>query len=224
MRPPPSPQPRLPPPSLSLLLSAPPHRQRLYCSDNNCTCIECVVIAAAAGGSDALPWDRPRREAPTRLQLAEAPSLKMWRLSHQQEVCSTTGPSLEGAMHHGRSGTDSQKTITPRLETVGTKWIAGVRTESDQLFAGNHPDDSRGSETSPKEMFLGDVCTVSTSTILTAAICTNWLTTLCMSTVHVSDLGSQITIQLSNCSWTRSGSACFAFWLAGSGDHARDHH
>ena len=49
-------------------------------------------------------------------------------------------------------------------------------------------------------MFLGDVCTVSTSTILTAAICTNWLTTLCMSTVHVSDLGSQITIQLSNSS------------------------
>ena len=30
-------------------------------------------------------------------------------------------------MHQGRSGTDAQKTITQRLETVGTKWIAGVR-------------------------------------------------------------------------------------------------
>ena len=31
------------------------------------------------------------REAPTRLQLAEAPSLAMWSLSHQQEVYSLAG-------------------------------------------------------------------------------------------------------------------------------------
>ena len=55
------------------------------------TSVECVGIAAAAGGSDALPLGRSLREALTRLQLAEAPSLAMWRLSHQQVVCSTVG-------------------------------------------------------------------------------------------------------------------------------------
>ena len=32
------------------------------------------------------------------------------------------------AMHQGRWGIHAQKVITQRLETVGTKWIAGVRT------------------------------------------------------------------------------------------------
>ena len=58
---------------------------------------------------------------------------------------------------------------------------------------------------------------VRASMVSTAAICTNWVITLCMSTVYVSDLGNYITVQLSDRSWTRSGSACFAFWLAGSG-------
>ena len=57
-----------------------------------------------------------------------------------------------------------------------------------------------------------------TSPVLTAAIGTNWVMTLCMSTVHVGNLGKYLTVQLSGCSLTLSGSACFAtFWLAGSG-------
>ena len=55
-----------------------------------------------------------------------------------------------------------------------------------------------------------------TSTVVTGAIGTNWVMTLRMSTVHVGDLGSYITIQLGYRSLTRRGSACFAFWLAGS--------
>ena len=56
-----------------------------------------------------------------------------------------------------------------------------------------------------------------TSPVLTAAIGTNWVMTLCMSTVHVGNLGKYLTVQLSGCSLTLSGSACFAtFWLAGS--------
>ena len=35
-----------------------------------------------------------------------------------------------------------------------------------------------------------------TSTVLTAAIGTNWVTTLRISTVHVGDLGSYVTVQL----------------------------
>ena len=52
-----------------------------------------------------------------------------------------------------------------------------------------------------------------TSTVLTAAICRNWVTTLyiMMSTVHVGDLGSYINVQLNDSSLTRSGAACFAF-------------
>ena len=61
---------------------------------------------------------------------------------------------------------------------------------------------------------------MSASTVLSAAICTNWVTTLCMS-IDVSDLGSIITVQLSNHSLTWSGSACFAFWLAGSCERSR---
>ena len=38
-----------------------------------------------------------------------------------------------------------------------------------------------------------------------------------MSTVDVGDLGSYVYVQLGYRSLTRSGSACFAFWLAGSG-------
>ena len=53
-----------------------------------------------------------------------------------------------------------------------------------------------------------------TSTVLTAAIGTNWVTTLRISTVHVGDLGSYVTVQLNYRSLPRSGSACFAFWLA----------
>ena len=41
-----------------------------------------------------------------------------------------------------------------------------------------------------------------------------------MSNVHVGDLGSYVTVQLGYRSLTRSGSACFAFWLAGSGGPA----
>ena len=51
--------------------------------------------------------------------------------------------------------------------------------------------------------------------ILTAAIGTNWVTTLRMSTVHVGDLGSFVTVQLDYRSPTWSGSACMRFgWLA----------
>ena len=71
-----------------------------------------------------------------------------------------------------------------------------------------------------KFSIIGLVCflrsQVWTSSVLTAAMGTNWVTTLCLSTVHVGNLGSYVTVQLGYRSLTRSGSACFAFWLAGS--------
>ena len=42
-------------------------------------------------------------------------------------VCERGVAQLQ-AMHQGRLGTDSPKAITQRLETVGTKWIAGLWT------------------------------------------------------------------------------------------------
>ena len=53
------------------------------------------------------------------------------------------------------------------------------------------------------------------STVSTAAICTKWVTTFCMSTVYVSDVGSYITLQLSDRSLTRS--VCLFCVLAGAG-------
>ena len=73
---------------------------------NNTSLFECVANAAAAGGSDALPRARPRRGAPTQLQLAEAPSLAMWHRRHHQQVCSTAGRE---AMHQRRSGPQDRR-------------------------------------------------------------------------------------------------------------------
>ena len=71
-----------------------------------------------------------------------------------------------------------------------------------------------------KFSIIGLVCflrsQVWASSVLTAAMGTNWVTTLCLSTVHVGNLGSYVTVQLGYRSLTLSGSACFAFWLAGS--------
>ena len=62
-----------------------------------------------------------------------------------------------------------------------------------------------------KFFIFGRVCffevTGEDSTVLTAALCTNWVTTLCISTIHLGDFGSFVTIQLRDCSLTWSGSA-----------------
>ena len=142
MRPPPSPQPQLP---LSLPLSAPPHWQLFIAHVlEQYILVWMCGLAAAAGGSyhDALPRGRPWREAARRLQLAEAPSLAMWCLRHQQEVCSTAGPAMEG-------GDASRQIGDRRSKGYYTKTGVGRNQKdtrcSGQLFTGNHSDDARGS-------------------------------------------------------------------------------
>ena len=96
----------------------------------------------------------PQTEAPTRLQLEEAPSLATWRLRHLQEVCSTAGPAMEGGdasrqIGDRRSKGDYTKTGDGRNQTDSRC--------SDQIFTGNHLDDARGSDfgvfTDFQEMF-----------------------------------------------------------------------
>ena len=54
--------------------------------------------------SDAPPRGRPRREALTLLQFAEASSLAMWCFPHRQEVCSAAGPAMEGGAYRASGG------------------------------------------------------------------------------------------------------------------------
>ena len=66
----------------SVQCPVPPHWQRLYC-----TCIGTIHPHLNVWSSPMLQ----DREALTRMQLAEAPSLAMWSLRHQQEVYSLAG-------------------------------------------------------------------------------------------------------------------------------------
>ena len=65
------------------------------------------------------------------------------------------------AMHQDRLGTNAQKAISQRLETVGTKWIAGVRTNfSLMMLEGPYPATSLTSRRSfgrrLAELFKGE--------------------------------------------------------------------
>ena len=130
---------------------------------NNMSTFECVAIAAAAGGSDAQPRGRPRREAPTG-QVTEGGGHRRSRRGDAATIATAAsaipvaaalcaqaivniveavcGDILVARVERQTESTHFTCRVAARilcaivrkaanaqrLETVGTKWIAGIRT------------------------------------------------------------------------------------------------